>query len=188
MKNFNYEYYEDVLKNAQFTKEECQICSSKENCLEGIYFNQGSQLKSVCLNCLNEGKIKVDIPVYLKNKLYESIKKSDVNQDEKEIELKVNKLSEKLEKNPPVPWIQENEWTVCCGDFLKFIGEWEQEDFNEKAENGNGKEKFEELLDENSRKRIDNIDILWEDLGNETAAFVFRCNHCYKYIVVCQSY
>lgn len=188
MKNLNYEYYENVLKNAEFTKEKCQICSSEEKCLEGIYFEQGSKLKSVCLNCLNEGKIKVDIPVYLKNKLYESIKKIDVNQDKDTIELKVNMIIEKLEKTPPVPWIQNNEWPVCCGDFLKFIGEWEQEDFNEKAEDKNGKKKFEELLDENTRKKVDNIDVLWEDLDNETVAFVFRCNHCDKYTVVCQSY
>lgn len=188
MKNLNYEYYRDVLKNAKFTKEKCQICSSEENCLEGIYFEQGSQLKSVCLNCLNEGKIKVDIPTYLRDKLYESIKNNDINKDKKAIELKANKLIEKLEKTPPVPWIQSNDWPVCCGDFLKFIGEWEQENFNEKAENGIGKEKFEALLDENTRKKIDNIDMVWEDLESETVAFVFRCNHCNKYIVVCQSY
>jgi hypothetical protein len=91
--------------------------------LEGIYFEQGSQLKSVCLNCLNEGKIKVDIPTYLRDKLYESIKNNYINKDKKAIELKANKLIEKLEKTEDSCGCgcgcdggEKEEKTSCCQD------------------------------------------------------------------------
>ncbi len=167
----SYKYFENVEKNAYFTDVPCQFCSSKRSCLDGVFFER-DDIVSICLNCFDQKKANVEVPDYIKARV-----KNDVD----------NKF-ESLQFNPPVPWIQSNDWPVCCDDYMIYVGEWEQDDFNNHSETGHGKETFKSLMDSETLKRVENFDVLWNELGNETAAFAFKCLHCGKIIIICQDY
>lgn len=188
MKNMKFRYFKDVFKNAIFTDAECDICGTKKNCLEGEYFSDSGKYNSVCLNCLISGLAKVEIPNYI----VESLKVKIINSKEllanEDIEENVKLKIKELEANPPVPWIQYNNWPICCNDFACYIGEWTQEEFIAQSNNDNYINFFKSILDDSTKSKIDDINILWEDIGHNTAAFVFQCLICGKYIVVCQSY
>ena len=166
-----YKYYSNVEKNADFTEEPCQFCGTKEDCLEGIYFGQ-SDITSVCLSCLDKKKIEVDIPDYLQNRIKNN----------------ASSKIETLKYTPPIPWVQFNDWQVCCDDYMKYIGEWEQEDFINEAVDGDGINLLKHLLNEDTLSRVDDINVLWEDIGYDTVAYVFQCPNCGRITVVCQSY
>ena len=100
----NYKYFSDVLKNGYFTETPCQFCGSSEHCLEGSFFDRDDNLVSICLNCFDKRKVSVDIPSYIADRV---VKK----QNEKVTELSFC---------PPVPWIQNNDWPVCCDDYMTY--------------------------------------------------------------------
>lgn len=166
-----YKYYMDVLLHAGFSTEKCQFCGATENGLEGVYFDN-PKISSICLRCFEEKKGNVYIPGYLRNKIKNS----------------VNEKVAELEYTPPVPWIQYNDWQICCDDFCQFIGEWTREDFINAAGKENSIDFFKSMLCMETYSLIDDINELWESLGESTAAFVFQCVKCNKKIVVCQSY
>ncbi|WP_407399208.1 CbrC family protein [Treponema sp.] len=166
-----YKYHKNFKKNVMFSKEKCQFCGSEIDCLEGTYFDN-PEIKSVCVSCFKRKKAEVLIPEFIKNKI-----KKDLNQE-----------IEELKYTPPVPWIQYNDWQVCCDDFCIFIGEWKKEDFIREALDYDPIEFFKSLLNEYTLSLVDDINILWNDIGNNTAAFVFECAKCNRKIVVCQSY
>ena len=37
-----YKYFDNVKKNAVFTEQACQFCGSKNDCLEGVYFEKNN--------------------------------------------------------------------------------------------------------------------------------------------------
>ena len=89
-----------------------------------------------------------------------------------------------LSRTPPVPWIQENEWPAHCGDFCRYLGEWDQARLTAAAPDGNGLAFLWSILPQASRARRDR-DELWEELGNEWAAvYVFECLTCGKVMAV----
>jgi len=102
--------------------------------------------------------------------------------------LQAKRIENQLSFCPPVPWIQNNDWPVCCDDFMIYIGEWEQEDFTAHSTNGDGLSLLKELLIDELKDNVESYDALWEDLGYETAAFAFKCPKCGKIVVVCQDY
>lgn len=165
----NYKYFENVETNAYFTDIPCQFCGSKEFCLDGVFFER-EDVTSICLNCFDKKRINVEVPEYIKARVK--------NDADKKFQL--------LKFNPPVPWIQSNDWPVCCDDYMVYVGEWEQGDFNKHSEKG--KELLKKLMDSDTLNRIENFDALWNDLGKGTAAFTFKCSHCGKIIVLCQDY
>lgn len=171
LKMRQYEYFKNVEKNAAFTEQKCQFCGENKNCLEGIYFEQ-PDLKSVCLSCLDRRVVGVDIPNYLKKKVHDNNK------------VKIDKLT----YTPPIPWVQFNDWQVCCDDYMQYLGEWTQEDFVRESNIGKGIEFFQKLLSKDFLNQVDDINVLWDDLGNGTVAFVFYCSTCNSKRVVCQSY
>ena len=168
----NYKYFRDVLKNGYFTETPCQFCGSSEHCLEGSFFDRDDNLVSICLNCFDKRKVSVDIPGYIADRV---VKK----QNEKVTELSFC---------PPVPWIQNNDWPVCCDDYMTYIGEWEREDFIKNSTNGDGLSLLKELLIDELKNNVESYEALWADLGYETAAFVFKCSKCGNKVVVCQDY
>ena len=168
----NYKYFNNAKKNGYFTDTHCQFCGSNEHCLDGVFFQRSDDLESICLSCFDKKEISVVIPDYVAYKVKE-------NRDEK-----VNTLS----FCPPVPWIQNNEWPVCCDDFMEYIGEWEQKEFTEYSENSDGISLPKEFLIDELKEKVANYDCLWEDLGYGTAAFVFKCSQCGKIKVICQDY
>ena len=50
-----YKYFDNVKKNAVFTEQACQFCGSKNDCLEGVYFEKNN-IESVCVECLAQSK------------------------------------------------------------------------------------------------------------------------------------
>jgi len=142
-----------------------------QKCLDGAFFER-PEIVSVCLDCFEKKKAFVDIPSYITDKIKEDV-------DRKTFTLKYT---------PPVPWIQNNEWPVCCDDYMVYIGEWSQDDFNNAALDGNGKALLEKLLAKYLKNIVENYEILWDDIGYETAAYVFECGICGKKTVICQDY
>ncbi len=166
-----YKYFDNVKKNAVFTNQHCQFCGACNDCLEGVYFEKNG-IESVCLECLSKLKASVFIP--------------------NEIQLKVKndrdkKVSE-LSFTPPVAWIQNNEWPVCCDDFMEFIGEWDKEEIIRQSENENYVIYFEKMLEKETLNRIEDLETLIDDLGYDSVAYVFRCVCCKKLLAVCQDY
>jgi uncharacterized protein CbrC (UPF0167 family) len=188
MKIQQYKYFDNVLKNGEFTDERCQVCATKENCLEGEYFDQDYDVISVCLECLNKGLITVNIPQFIKDRIYSQIENNLHGKSKENIEKTTNVLIEMLSKTPPVPWVQYNDWPVCCNDFARYLGEWNKDDIINKAPDGDGKKYLLSILDDFTKSKVDNIDILWEDIGKYTAVFAFECIECSKKIAICQSY
>ena len=104
---------------------------------------------------------------------------------------KLKKQNEKVTELsfcPPVPWIQNNDWPVCCDDYMTYIGEWEREDFIKNSTNGDGLSLLKELLIDELKNNVESYEALWTGLGYETAAFVFKCSKCGNKVVVCQDY
>lgn len=188
MENYNFKYFRNVKNNAVFTNEKCQFCGSTENCLEGEYFDSDSDIVSVCIDCLSKGKISVNITEYLRTKLIEHLKETRGNRNMDQVEERAIELISELSKNPPVPWIQYNDWPVSCGEFCIYVGEWDKEEFIRQAPDGNGKQYVMSILDDFSRSKIVDIDIFWNDIGRNTAVFIFECTNCSKRIAICQSY
>lgn len=168
----NYKYFENVKKNGYFTDVPCQFCGSKEYCLDGVFFEREDDFESICIDCFDKRKINVNILEYIKNRVME-------NREQK---------VDELQYCPPVPWIQNNDWPVCCDDYMVFIGEWEQDDFRKYSSDGDGKLLLKEMLLDELKDKVESYDVLWEDIGYETAAFVFKCPKCGKKVVVCQDY
>lgn len=183
-----FKYFSNPTKNAEIIDVKCQFCGADENCLDGEYFERGDDVISVCFKCLSKGEMTVNIPDFVKKKLVDNLKKNGCVQNEKQAEERAESLMIELKKNPPVPWIQYNDWPVCCGDFCIYLGEWEREEIIKHSPDGNGKQYIVSILDDFSRSKINDIDYFWEDIGGNTAVFVFKCIHCSKYIAVCQSY
>lgn len=166
-----YKYFDNIKKNAVFTEHACQFCGSEQDCLEGIYFDQ-SNIESVCLRCFSELKANVYIPDYIQAKV------------EKDRAGKVRELS----FTPPIAWVQSNEWPACCDDFMEYIGEWEKEDIITYAGDEDYIVFFRKLLDQEMLERIEDIDVLIDDLGYDSVAYAFRCTCCNKITIVCQDY
>lgn len=153
-----FKYFNNPMKNAEFTDVQCQSCGADGNCLEGEYFDRGDNVISVCLNCLSKGKITVKIPEFVRKRLIVHLKETEYKQNKSQVKEKADSLIEELEKNPPVPWIQYNDWQVCCGDFVRYLGEWGKEEIDKHAPDGNGKQYIITILDDFSRNKIDNVD------------------------------
>ena len=188
MNNLKFKYFSNPIKNAEFTDIKCQICGTNEYCLEGEYFDCGDDIISVCLNCLSDGKEMVNVPEFIEKRLEKHLKAYENLSDEIKLDKKVKESMEELKKNPPVPWIQYNDWQVCCGDFVRYIGEWDKDEINKNALYGNGKKYILSILDEFSKGRIDDVEEFWDGIGVNTIIFTFKCIKCSKIIAVCQSY
>jgi len=184
----NFKYFKDFLKNATFTDIKCDLCSATDYCLEGEYFDNDEMYQSVCIKCLLEGKAIVKIPGYIIKNLEISIKSNNNNLSDVEIKKNVENKIYELSKTPPVAWIQFNNWPVLNGDFARFIGEWGKDEIINNTIGNDPKEYLKSILDELSLKGIDNFDIFWDDIGDNTAVYVFESIDSLKLIAVSQNY
>lgn len=166
-----FRYFSNAAANAAFTDQPCQFCSSVKECLEGVYFDS-PDIRSVCFECLKRKKASVPIPPYVKKQISQ-------NEPEK---------TALLMQTPPVPWVQYNDWPVCCDDYMRYIGEWTREDFQKEAADGDGIGLLRMILRGDQLSRTDDFEALWDSIGDDTVVFVFRCLICGKLTAVCQSY
>ena len=65
----------------------------------------------------NKRRLAIDIPDYIQNRIKDN----------------ASSKIEILKYTPPIPWVQFNDWQVCCDDYMQYIGEWEQKDFIKEA-------------------------------------------------------
>ncbi|AZK48807.1 CbrC family protein [Paenibacillus lentus] len=91
-------------------------------------------------------------------------------------------------KTPSVPWIQYNDWPICCNDYAKYLGEWKREYLEKQSDDGNGLNYLLSILEQLSKGKIENVDAFWEDIGHYTAIYVFECLDCSKRNAIPQSY
>jgi uncharacterized protein CbrC (UPF0167 family) len=77
-----------------------------------------------------------------------------------------------LLRTPTYSTIQGDCWQFCCRQPMIFVGCWSREDFTANAPDGDGREYF--------RKIVQNeVPGLWEDrLHDDTGIYVFRCESC----------
>ncbi|EDS77693.1 hypothetical protein CBC_0328 [Clostridium botulinum C str. Eklund] len=68
------------------------------------------------------------------------------------------------------------------------IGEWTREDLISNSKDGNGKKYFLEILDSSLKPQIDDIDVIWDQLGKYIIVYVFECIKCNKITAIVQSF
>ncbi len=183
----NFKYFNNPAKYSVHSKKPCQFCGENEGNLEGVYFEKGDNIQSICLKCLKEGKETVYIPSYIQERLEQNLNENNTL-SEHDIRKKVISYIDELSKTPPVPWIQFNDWPVCCADFAEYIGEWDREEIIKNSKDKGGKKFLLEILDEFSKNKIDDFNFFWNDIGINTAIFVFKCISCNKFLAIAQSY
>jgi uncharacterized protein CbrC (UPF0167 family) len=64
-------------------------------------------------------------------------------------------------------------WLFCCCYPMTFLGEWHQDQFNRRADDGNGEHLFYAVVQDVPANS-------WEALGHVLAAYVFECKRCGK--------
>lgn len=186
--DYKFKYFLNPEKNASYVDEPCEVCGSSDLCLDGTYFDNQEELESICMECLVKGKVVVEFPSFLYDKIYYELKRIKPTLTEEEIKYNVNDIFSELEKTPPVPWLQYNDWPVCCGDFMTYLGELTRNELNSMAVDGDGKTLLLSLIDDEMKNRIDSLEALWDDLGDHVIAYHFKCMECDKQIAILQSY
>ena len=183
---YEFRYFPNYQEWARFTDKPCASCQGTP-CLEGIYFDQSSELESVCLDCLTTGQVKVDIPSYIHNQLMESVRRTHSDWTDQQIDMHVAARVSALAMTPPVPWIQNNEWPVCGDDFAYYLGERNQEDLSLMAPDGNGLTYLHTIV--NKPEQMQDGAAIWHALENGWATvFLFECEANKTYIAVIQAY
>ena len=181
-----YKYFEDPLKYANFIDRPCEKCGSDKNCLDTIYFDYSSDdIESVCMDCLDQGKALVKIPSYIYQRISDEVRRYLGSDSEEKIKEQINLIINELERTPPVQWIQNNDWQMCCGDAMKYLGEWTREDLDTMSESKDGKKYLDSILVKDG-----NVDVveIWDDIGDYVAIFVFKCNHCNRLVATWQCF
>lgn len=184
-----FKYFQNPEKNARYIDEPCEVCGSNNLCLNGTYFDHyEDELESICMDCLVQGKVVVKFPNFLYTRIYDEVKKENQNSTEEQIKNKIDTIFSVLEKTPPIPWIQYNDWPVCCGDFMTYLEELGRDNLNLMATNGDGKSLLFDLLDEETKSRVEDLEALWNDLEDYDIAYHFKCEKCGKERVIIQNF
>jgi hypothetical protein len=187
-RQIEFKYFPEYEKWAVFTNEKC-ICPDDLPCLEPIHFDDPDIEDPVCLDQLVNGQVRVDIPAYLQKRLLDSILKTHPSWSGDQTRNFAAQVVDTLSRTPPIPWIQNNDWPVCCGDFCCYLGEWSQEQLTESSSEGNGSSFLWGILADYRRNRRDAPGDIWQEIESGwTTIYVFRCFDCNKLIAVDQSY
>jgi uncharacterized protein CbrC (UPF0167 family) len=186
--SIEFKYFHDFLNNTEFKKEPCDNCGRTPT-LAGVYFGGDRELNAVCVDCLVSGQVTVHVPRYLIKRLRENVKVSHPDWSEVLVESKVDQAVSDLSRTPPIPWIQNNDWVICHGDFACYLGEWKQYRLISEAPDGDGKEYLFSLLNPTDRPGRDSLEDLWESVAADwTAVYVFQCLKCFRRFAVVQMY
>lgn len=163
-------------------RDDCD-CPEDDPCIEGIFFDDPDVDEGVCLSELLSGRVKVSIPNYLRQHLIQSLQASGKKTSEEYLDAAIDELS----RTPPVPWIQHNEWPVCCGDFCQYLGELRK--LPEEIEPIVEATTLWEVTEETSRQKFTDAQSLWKCINSDwCSGFLFECAVCKKRVVVIQSY
>jgi uncharacterized protein CbrC (UPF0167 family) len=166
----------DVAMNAVFTDKPCEE-GHLPPFLDAEYFDGGYEDEGVCLECLRSGSKKVSMNTYIKAKIKICAGESAA--------LIINEL----EQTPPVPWIQYNDWPLCCGDAMQYRGEHSRQSIFIDDELKGFPDNLWIIADEHTRKQaVDHGSLEASIRRGMTVCFIFRCMKCGRYQAVCQSY
>ena len=144
--SYLFPYFPDYERWARFTDLPCDGCQGTP-CLDGICFDQSSDLQAVCVSCLVSGRIIDSLPDGLPIRFRSSVERMHAEWTEAQITHHVQERLERLTRTPPIPWVQNNEWVFCGDDFAHYLGEQTQEDLNAMAPDGNGLAYLAQLID-----------------------------------------
>ena len=71
-------------------------------------------------------------------------------------------------------------WLFCCCYPMTFVGEWQQEEFNLRAPDGDGQNLYYSVVEDVPEET-------WDDLGHGLSVYVFECKTCCKLRAHCDS-
>lgn len=171
--------FKDFERNAKFTDEACEPDHSPPF-FDGDYFdNEEYEDQGVCLNCLVTGLKVVDIGDYVRSKIEKNAPAA----------LDAQRFVKELERTPPVPWIQYNDWAFCCGEPMQYRGEYSNDsDFND-SELKEIPQNLWSIVNDDGKQQAGSFEALQDSIENGmTACFIFKCLKCKRFEAVCQSY
>ena len=192
---FNFKYFLNPEKYAVILgKSECDICHKVKECFDGSVYYGEEEFGAFCFECVSKGRL-LEVGAFSCDPDVRSLKEQlkQINKDlpDKDIERIKNELTDQLiHSTPKFPTWQDWAWPCHCGDYCQFISLAGKEDFNELAEDKNGKNLFGGSLNDRTKENTD-IENVWKDLKNghinineeySPMAYIFRCIICNKII------
>ena len=157
------------------------LCFSLDYTITEVFPDDEKETKMGCLQCLRDGKFEfwhdTEYGVLDERGLTKVYKPNMDNPPAIEIE----KLIE-LKRTPQIVTWQQELWLTHCNDFMTYIGTWEPMDFYRKSKNGNGRDLFLEMTD-------DDLNHLWDESLEDgelelkswyATYYAFECRHCGK--------
>lgn len=182
---FRAEFYH--MDNFTYEKSKCSLCGENRYCFYLEYSICADISKEDlahligCFNCLQKGRFlfwhDTEIGCLDEN----GLRSQYLNHKSPPLSLSKESLHA-LMCTPRIIASQQELWLVHCDDFMAYIGNWQPSDFNEHAVNGNGRDLFMEMTDED-------LNNLWDDsMGDgeefpeywDAEYYVFQCLHCGK--------
>ena len=144
------------------TIENFTVISGKpENPWEPDFFYRG------CMECLRQGRFTVwhytDVGEIENGEFTSESKRGLTIAKESILE---------LSRTPSFSTFQQAIWLSHCNDFMAYLGEWEREDFNKNAPEGEGQKLFGEVEQAEPGEE-------WVKL-RDSGFYLFRCLHCGK--------
>jgi len=198
----NFKYFEFPEKYAYILEEKsnCDICGEEKQCFDAENYTGLEDYYAFCFDCVATGKLEEIEVTSVEgdwHELLRQLKAANANLGEDEIEEIAQEKSLELESSTPVfaTW-QDWFWPAHCGDYCKLIQLAGQEDYNNLAPDGNGKELFQKSLYYDLREHTD-VDAVWDGLKHGkitgiaddednwgTMAYIFKCLNCGEYITI----
>jgi uncharacterized protein CbrC (UPF0167 family) len=181
---------------------ECDICHQVKKCFDGSKCYPKYTYAAFCFDCLAAGRLD-EVGAYGVEADFGALKtqlqKSNPGLSPDKVAERAREITKRFEvTTPQFPTWQDWRWPAHCGDYCQLIRLAGQEDFNELAEDGNGKELFRRSLYKDLPE--DAIEAVWSSLKSGSIkgiadprdnwspmAYVFRCLKCGKIVTTWDS-
>ncbi|MCW3105283.1 MAG: hypothetical protein JWO09_3723 [Bacteroidetes bacterium] len=143
-----FKYFEnpEVITGLRKNKTQCDTCKKEKFCFDAEAYYGGSNLSSVCPECLANGEL-YDLNVFTcegdAEELKRQLKITEPALTGSQIEELAGQKTKELEKTTPkiISW-QDWSWPCADGDYCRFIGYGSRPFYNRLAPDGNGKRIF----------------------------------------------
>ena len=160
---------------------ENELCFSLDYTLTNKFPEDEKEDKVGCITCLRKGEFEfwhdTEFGMLDKNgfeKVYNHNMENPPYVD--------NENLIELRRTPQILTWQQELWLTHCDDFMIYKGTWSPEDFTKNSKNGDGRQLFLEMTEED-------MNHLWDDSTEEgelelaewyATYYVFECVHCRK--------
>ncbi|MBI1923911.1 CbrC family protein [Candidatus Poribacteria bacterium] len=170
--------FHNVEQHAVFTENPCEE-GHRPPFLDGDYFEGEFDEQGVCLECLLTGRKVVVLDPYLRSKI----------ETQAHTPAGAKRIIRELERTPPVPWIQYNDWPFCCGEPMQYRGEYSRDHLFADEELADFPQCLWEIVDAVGKQQAIDFESLQDSIADGiTACFIFKCLKCHRFEAVCQSY